>query len=63
MLGEVLTNWNDANKYYEKYMEAAQTFNDSISVKLSAIHPNTKLEITAMLFIQWLQTCGYRTCL
>ena len=43
MLGEAATNWNDANKYYEKYMEAAQTFNDSISVKLSAIHPKYEI--------------------
>ena len=39
MLGEAATNWSDANKYYDKYMEAATQFGDSISVKLSAIHP------------------------
>ena len=39
MLGEAATNWSDANKYYDKYMEAAAQFEDSISVKLSAIHP------------------------
>ena len=39
MLGEAATNWPDANKYYEKYIEAASQFGDSISVKLSAIHP------------------------
>ena len=39
MLGEASTNWVDANMYYEKYIEAASQFGDSISVKLSAIHP------------------------
>jgi RHH-type proline utilization regulon transcriptional repressor/proline dehydrogenase/delta 1-pyrroline-5-carboxylate dehydrogenase len=39
MLGEASTNWADANMYYEKYVEAASQFGDSISVKLSAIHP------------------------
>jgi len=39
MLGEASTNWVDANIYYEKYVEAASQFGDSISVKLSAIHP------------------------
>ena len=39
MLGEASTNWVDANMYYEKYVEAASQFGDSISVKLSAIHP------------------------
>ena len=39
MLGEASTNWADANMYYEKYVDAASQFGDSISVKLSAIHP------------------------
>ena len=39
MLGEASTNWADANIYYEKYIDAASQFGDSISVKLSAIHP------------------------
>jgi len=39
MLGEAATNWDDANAYYEKYIDAAIEFKDSISVKLSAIHP------------------------
>ena len=43
MLGESATNWEDANLYYEKYVEAASTFNDSISIKLSAIHPRYEL--------------------
>jgi len=43
MLGEAATNWEDANIYYEKYIEAAQKFKDSISVKLSAIHPRYEL--------------------
>lgn len=43
MLGESATNWEDANKYYEKYLEAANSFNDSISIKLSAIHPRYEL--------------------
>ena len=38
MLGEAATNWEDANLYYEKYIEAATRFDDSISIKLSAIH-------------------------
>ena len=43
MLGEASTNWEDANNYYEKYIEAATRFDDSISVKLSAIHPRYEL--------------------
>ena len=43
MLGESATNWDDANLYYEKYIEAANTFSDSISIKLSAIHPRYEL--------------------
>jgi RHH-type proline utilization regulon transcriptional repressor/proline dehydrogenase/delta 1-pyrroline-5-carboxylate dehydrogenase len=43
MLGEASTNWEDANNYYEKYVEAATRFDDSISVKLSAIHPRYEL--------------------
>ena len=43
MLGEAATNWEDANAYYEKYIEAASKFKDSISVKLSAIHPKYEL--------------------
>ena len=43
MLGEASTNWEDANSYYEKYIEAATRFDDSISVKLSAIHPRYEL--------------------
>lgn len=43
MLGEAATNWEDANLYYQKYIEAAQKFKDSISVKLSAIHPRYEL--------------------
>ena len=39
MLGEAATNWADANIYYEKYIAAATQFGDSISIKLSAIHP------------------------
>lgn len=39
MLGEAATNWDDANAYYQKYIDAAIEFKDSISVKLSAIHP------------------------
>lgn len=39
MLGEASTNWKDATLYYDKYMEAANKFGESISVKLSAIHP------------------------
>ena len=44
MLGEAATNWEDANTYYEKYMYAANQFEDSISVKLSAIHPRYELK-------------------
>ena len=44
MLGEASTNWEDANTYYEKYMDAAKEFEDSISVKLSAIHPRYELK-------------------
>ena len=44
MLGEAATNWDDANAYYEKYIEAAKQFKDSISVKLSAIHPRYELK-------------------
>ena len=43
MLGEAATNWDDANAYYDKYIEAATKFKDSISVKLSAIHPRYEL--------------------
>ena len=43
MLGEAATNWKDANIYYDKYIEAATQFGDSISVKLSAIHPKYHL--------------------
>lgn len=43
MLGEAATNWRDANAYYEKYIEAASKFEDSISVKLSAIHPKYEM--------------------
>lgn len=43
MLGEAALTWDDANGYYEKYIEAAKTFKDSISVKLSAIHPKYEL--------------------
>ena len=43
MLGEAVTNWEDANRYYDKYIEAATQFGDSISVKLSAIHPKYHL--------------------
>ena len=43
MLGEAATNWEDANIYYDKYIEAAGQFKDSISVKLSAIHPKYHL--------------------
>ena len=45
MLGEAATNWEDANAYYEKYMYAPNQFEDSISVKLSAIHPDMNLKI------------------
>lgn len=44
MLGEAATNWDDANIYYEKYIEAAKKFKDSISVKLSAIHPRYEIK-------------------
>ena len=44
MLGEASTNWEDANVYYDKYLEAANKFQDSISVKLSAIHPRYELK-------------------
>ena len=43
MLGEAATNWPDANDYYEKYIQAAARFEDSISIKLSAIHPRYEL--------------------
>ena len=43
MLGEAALTWDDANMYYEKYIEAAKKFEDSISVKLSAIHPRYEL--------------------
>ena len=43
MLGEAATNWPDANAYYEKYIQAAAWFEDSISIKLSAIHPRYEL--------------------
>lgn len=43
MLGEAATNWEDANAYYEKYIQAAAHFEDSISIKLSAIHPRYEL--------------------
>ena len=43
MLGEAATNWPDANTYYEKYIQAAAWFEDSISIKLSAIHPRYEL--------------------
>jgi RHH-type proline utilization regulon transcriptional repressor/proline dehydrogenase/delta 1-pyrroline-5-carboxylate dehydrogenase len=43
MLGEAALTWDDANSYYEKYIEAAKSFKDSISVKLSAIHPRYEL--------------------
>jgi len=44
MLGEAATNWPDANDYYEKYIQAAAWFEDSISIKLSAIHPRYELK-------------------
>jgi RHH-type proline utilization regulon transcriptional repressor/proline dehydrogenase/delta 1-pyrroline-5-carboxylate dehydrogenase len=43
MLGEAALTWDDANSYYEKYIDAAMLFKDSISVKLSAIHPRYEL--------------------
>lgn len=43
MLGEAALTWEDANAYYEKYIEASTQFKDSISVKLSAIHPRYEL--------------------
>lgn len=43
MLGEAALTWDDANRYYDKYIEAAKKFKDSISVKLSAIHPKYEL--------------------
>lgn len=43
MLGEAAITWDDANAYYDKYIEAAKEFKDSISVKLSAIHPRYEL--------------------
>ena len=43
MLGEAALTWDDANAYYDKYIEAAKQFGDSISVKLSAIHPRYEL--------------------
>ena len=43
MLGEAATNWEDANIYYDRYIDAATKFGDSISVKLSAIHPKYDL--------------------
>ena len=44
MLGEAALTWDDANTYYDKYIEAAKQFGDSISVKLSAIHPRYELK-------------------
>lgn len=39
MLGEAALTQNDADVYYQKYIQAAKQFGDSISIKLSAIHP------------------------
>ena len=44
MLGEAATNWEDANLYYERYLEAATKSKESISIKLSAIHPRYELK-------------------
>ena len=44
MLGEASLTWDDANMYYDKYINAAKQFGDSISVKLSAIHPRYELK-------------------
>ena len=44
MLGEASTNWEDANLYYERYLDAARNSEMSVSVKLSAIHPRYELK-------------------
>lgn len=44
MLGEAATNWEDANLYYERYLDAAVKSQESISIKLSAIHPRYELK-------------------
>ena len=44
MLGEASITWEDANMYYDEYIDAARKFEDSISVKLSAIHPRYEIK-------------------
>lgn len=51
MLGEAALTQHDADLYYQKYIQAAKKFGDSISVKLSAIHPRYDIKNSTEVII------------